>query len=173
MSPSLNAVVPMACITAAGIAAMTAEAFRAPGERMSIGPLGIVGLIGAAVATFLLWGHDAGSFGVVRADNFALFVTGVLIVVGVLSIAVAGPGIERDRLPGGEYYALLLFSLAGMVLMAMAVDLLADGVGAVARHGVNGGPAGVRELLQHFQEVFQRGDVVGVVDHHGGALVIE
>src|SRR5207344_250495 len=72
----------------------------------------------------LLWGHDAGSFGVVRADNFALFVTGILILVGVLSIAAAGPVIEREHLPGGEYYALLLFSLGGMVLMAMAVDLL-------------------------------------------------
>jgi NADH-quinone oxidoreductase subunit N len=124
MSGSLNAVVPMACIAAAAIAAMTAEAFRGPDERMPIGPLGIVGLAGAAVATYLLWGRGASSFGVVRADNFALFVTGILILVGVLSIAIAGPVIERERLPRGEYYALLLFSLGGMVLMAMAADLL-------------------------------------------------
>ena len=37
---SLNAVVPMACIAAAGIAAMIAEAFTAPGEKMPIAPLG-------------------------------------------------------------------------------------------------------------------------------------
>jgi hypothetical protein len=37
MMSSLNAVVPMACVTAAGIAAMVAEAFRDPGERMPIG----------------------------------------------------------------------------------------------------------------------------------------
>ena len=36
----LNAVVPMACIAAAGIAAMIAEAFTAPGEKMPIAPLG-------------------------------------------------------------------------------------------------------------------------------------
>ena len=34
MTPSLNAIVPMACVTAAGIAAMVAESFRDPGERM-------------------------------------------------------------------------------------------------------------------------------------------
>ena len=31
MIPSLNAIVPMACVVAAGIAAMIAEAFSAPG----------------------------------------------------------------------------------------------------------------------------------------------
>jgi NADH-quinone oxidoreductase subunit N len=124
MTSSLNAIVPMACVTAAGIAAMVAEAFRDRGERMPIAGLGIVGLIGAAAATLLLWNHNASSFGVVVADNFGLFVTGILIVVGILAVAISGPTIERQRLPGGEYYALMLFSIAGMMLMATASDLL-------------------------------------------------
>ena len=37
MMSSLNAIVPMTCVTAAAIAAMVAEAFRDPGERMPIG----------------------------------------------------------------------------------------------------------------------------------------
>jgi len=121
---SLNAIVPMLCVTAAAIAAMVAEAFRAPGERMPIGPLGAIGLAGAATASFLLWNHNASSFGVVQADNFGLFVTGVLIVVGLLSLAFSGPTIEREHLPQGEYYALMLFAIAGMMLMATASDLL-------------------------------------------------
>jgi NADH-quinone oxidoreductase subunit N len=124
MTPSLNAIVPMACVTAAGIAAMVAEAFRDPGERMPIAGLGVVGLLGAAVATVLLWNHNATSFGLVAADNFGLFVTGTLIVVGLLTLAISGPTIERERLPGGEYYALMLFATAGMMLMATATDLL-------------------------------------------------
>ena len=124
MNASLNAIVPMACVTAAGIAAMVAESFRDPGERMPIAGLGVVGLLGAAFATVLLWNHNASSFGVVAADNFGLFVTGTLIVVGLLSLAISGPTIERERLPGGEYYALMLFATAGMMLMATATDLL-------------------------------------------------
>ena len=124
MTPSFNAIVPMACVTAAGIAAMVAESFRDPGERMPIAGLGVVGLLGAAFATVLLWNHNTSSFGVVAADNFGLFVTGTLIVVGLLSLAISGPTIERERLPGGEYYALLLFATAGMMLMATATDLL-------------------------------------------------
>jgi NADH-quinone oxidoreductase subunit N len=124
MIPSLQAIVPMACVAAAGIAAMTAEAFRGRGERMPIGGLGVVGLIGAAVASVLLWNHNAISFGVVMADNFGLFVTLVLVVIGLLSLAISAPTVEREGLPQGEYYALLLFSLSGMMLMATATDLL-------------------------------------------------
>jgi NADH-quinone oxidoreductase subunit N len=124
MTQSFNAIVPMACVTAAGIAAMVAEAFRDPGERMPIAGLGAVGLVGAGIASLLLWNHNTSSFGVVLADNFGLFVTGILIVVGLLTLAFSGPTIERERLPGGEYYALVLFALAGMMLMATATDLL-------------------------------------------------
>jgi NADH-quinone oxidoreductase subunit N len=121
---ALQALVPMACVTAAAIAAMLAEAFRERGERMPIGPLGVVGLAGAALATFALWDHRTSSFGVVQADNFGLFVTGILVIVGLLSLAISGPTVERERLPQGEYYALMLFGLAGMMLMATASDLL-------------------------------------------------
>jgi len=124
MISSFNAIVPMACVTAAGLAAMVAEAFRDPGERMPIAGLGVVGLAGAAIASWLLWDRNAVSFGVVSADNFGLFVTVILIVVGILSLAISGPTIEREHLPSGEYYALLLFALAGMMLMATATDLL-------------------------------------------------
>src|SRR5262245_50991565 len=124
MFVSFNAIVPMLCVTAAAIAAMAAEAVRAPGERMPSGSLGAIGLAGAAAAAALLWDHNYASFGVVVADNFGLFVTGILIVVGFLSLAISGPTIDRQGLPRAEYYALMLFALAGMMLMATASDLL-------------------------------------------------
>src|SRR5438128_10687972 len=124
MMSSFNAIVPTACVTAAAIAAMVAEAFRDPGERMPIAGLGLVGLVGAAIATVLLWNHNASSFGVIVADNFGLFITAVLIIVGLLALAISGPTIDREQLPGGEYYALMLFAIAGMMLMATASDLL-------------------------------------------------
>ena len=112
----------MACVTAAAIAAMVAEAFRAPNERMPIGPLGIIGLLGAAVASALLWNRNAVSFGVLTADNFGLFVTWILIIVGILSIALSGPVLEREKLPVGEYYSLMLFSLGGMIAQQLAFE---------------------------------------------------
>ncbi len=118
------AIVPMCCVAATAIAAMLADAFREPGDQMPIAPLGAIGLTGAAIATVALWNSGATSFGLVVADNFGLFVSGILIVVGLLSLAISAPTVEREGLPPGEYYALMLFALSGMMLMAMASDLL-------------------------------------------------
>ena len=126
MFSSFNAIVPMACVTAAGIAAMVAEAFREPGERMPIGPLGAIGLVGAAHRHGCCCGTatppaSASS----SADNFGLFVTGD---PDRRRPAVAGDLRRRPSSAsgcrGGEYYALMLFAMAGMMLMATATDLL-------------------------------------------------
>jgi NADH-quinone oxidoreductase subunit N len=118
------AIVPMACVTAAALAAMVAEAFRAPDEQMPLAPLGVIGLVGAGISSAALWNRNLTSFGVVSADNLGLFVTGILVLVGLLSLAISPPTIDREGLPRGEYYALMLFSIAGMMLMATASDLL-------------------------------------------------
>jgi NADH-quinone oxidoreductase subunit N len=124
MSTDFAAIIPILTVTLAACAAMVAEAFRRPGERMPIGGLGIIGLAGAAAASIFLWNRDASGFGVIRADNFSLFFNLVLVGIGILTILLSGQAIERDGLPQGEYYALTLFSIAGMMMMAAATDLL-------------------------------------------------
>jgi NADH-quinone oxidoreductase subunit N len=124
IGPALNGIIPVICVTLAGLACLLAEAFRQRDERMPIGGLGAIGLAGAAAAVVLLWGRRAESFGVVRADDFGLFVQMVLLGVGLLTIVFSPKAIERDSLPAGEYYALVLFAIAGMMLMAVATDLL-------------------------------------------------
>jgi NADH-quinone oxidoreductase subunit N len=118
------AIIPIVIVVLSAIAAMLAEAFRQPGERMPIAGLGLIGLVGAALASVFLWDADRQSFGVVRADNFALFVNLVLCVVGVLTMMFSDEVVEREQIPPGEYYALTLFAISGMMLMASAIDLL-------------------------------------------------
>src|SRR5262245_2355479 len=121
---NLQAIMPMLIVTLAACATMLAEAFRRKNERMPLGGLGIIGLVGAAIASALLWNRNATGFGVVAADNFALFINLVLMAVGVLTVIFSSQVIEREELPQGEYYTLTLFAIAGMMLMAAATDLL-------------------------------------------------
>src|SRR5918994_1468064 len=118
------AIIPMLIVALSAMAAMLAEASRQPGERMPIAGLGLIGLAGAAVASVFLWNTDARSFGVVRSDNFALFTNLVLCVVGILTMLFSNEVVEREHLPSGEYYALTLFAICGMMMMAAANDLL-------------------------------------------------
>ena len=104
---------------------MGAEAFRegTSGCRSAVwGLIGLVGrggVVGAAVEPLhRRLRRDR------LADNFGLFVTLTLVVVGVLTILFSSPVVERDGLPAGEYYALVLFAIVGMMMMATATDLL-------------------------------------------------
>jgi NADH-quinone oxidoreductase subunit N len=118
------AIIPIVIVALSATAALLAEAFRQPGERMPIGGLGLIGLTGAAVASVFLWDRDATGFGAVRADNFALFLNLILCAVGILTILLSGSAIEQEGLPPGEYFSLMLFSISGMMLMGAATDLL-------------------------------------------------
>jgi NADH-quinone oxidoreductase subunit N len=118
------AVVPLVCVWFGGILSMIAEAFRSPGERMPMNAIAIGVLLTAGVTSTLLWGRGALSFGVVTGDNFGLFVTLILVVVGVITVLLSSQVVDRDGINPGEYYALTLFAIGGMILMATATDLL-------------------------------------------------
>jgi len=80
------ATIPILIVVLSAIAAMIAEAIRRPGERMYIAGFGLIGLSGALAASCFLWDTDAVSFGVVRADNFSLFINVVLCIIGILTM---------------------------------------------------------------------------------------
>jgi len=124
ISSQFDAIIPMLCVTLAGLVVLLAEAFRGRDEKMPIGGLAIIGLIGAGAASILLWNRNATSFGVVTADNFSLFVNLVLVAVGILTVIFSSQTVERDGIPAGEYYAIMLFAIVGMMLMGQATDLL-------------------------------------------------
>jgi len=118
------AIIPMVCVWFGAILVMIAEAFRSPGERMPMEGIAVGSLLTAGVTAVLLWNRNAFSFGVVTGDNFGLFVTLVLVLVGVLTVALSSQVVERDGIGEGEYYSITLFAIGGMMLMATATDLL-------------------------------------------------
>ena len=124
LSANIDAIAPMLCLVLGALAAMAAEAFRRKGEQMPIGWFGAIVLVGAGLSSAFLWDRKLVAFDVIAADNFGLFVTLVLVAVGLLTVMFSSQVIHRDGLPAGEYYALVLFAIAGMMMMATATDLL-------------------------------------------------
>src|SRR5919106_7020586 len=124
LNSSFDAIVPMLCVTAGALVVMLAEAWREPGERMPLGVWGIISLGGAALGLMFLWDRNTVSFGVIAADNLGIFVSLILVGIGILTILFSSQVVDRDGIPAGEYYAVLLFAIVGMIMMAMANDLL-------------------------------------------------
>lgn len=62
--------------------------------------------------------------GMVVADGFAVFLNVLFLASGLVGIALAYDYLKRMGIERGEYYTLLLFSISGMMLMALAADLI-------------------------------------------------
>lgn len=119
-----TAVVPVVIVVLSACAVMLAEAFRRKNEDMPMGALAMIGLFGALASSVLLWNRNLTGFGVVSADNFSLFFNVTICAIGILTVLLSMGPAERDGLPTGEYYTLMLFSISGMMLMGSSKDLL-------------------------------------------------
>ena len=62
--------------------------------------------------------------GMLRVDGFGVFLGGVVVVATVLALMLSVSYIERERLEGAEYLALVLLSATGMLAMTTANDLV-------------------------------------------------
>src|SRR5688572_24223061 len=94
LDSSFAALVPAICVTLAALAAMLMEAFRRSDERLPIGLLATIGLATALAACVGLWDDHQASFGLVLADNFGLFASATILIVGLLTVALSAPAIE-------------------------------------------------------------------------------
>jgi NADH-quinone oxidoreductase subunit N len=69
-------------------------------------------------------GNLTGFNGMVVMDGFAAFLNVLFTISGLAGIALAYDYNKRMGLERGEYYILLMFSVSGMMLMAVAADLI-------------------------------------------------
>jgi NADH-quinone oxidoreductase subunit N len=100
---------------------------RVPGAALGIA---IAGVAVAGVFTGVQWRfvHDDGPYqalrGMVAVDGFAVFVQTVILGATLLGLLVSSGYLQRERLEAPEYFALMLCSATGMMLMASANDLI-------------------------------------------------
>jgi NADH-quinone oxidoreductase subunit N len=118
-------VLPLALLVVWACVLLVADLFI-PKERKSLtAGLSALGLALTLGFTLSQMGQEAVGFqGMVILDGFSVFVNSLLLLCGLMGIAISFGYIKRMNLERGEYYTLMLFSIAGMMLMAQAGDLI-------------------------------------------------
>jgi NADH-quinone oxidoreductase subunit N len=87
--------------------------------------LAALGLIASAGFVIARIGRPVAGFGgMVVVDDFANFISLLLLASGLVGIALSFDYLKRIEIERGEYYVLLLFSISGMMLMTMSADLI-------------------------------------------------
>ena len=118
-------VLPLALLVVWACVLLVADLFI-PKERKSLtAALAALGLAVTLGFTLAQMGQESAGFNsMVFLDGFSIFVNSLLLLCGLMGIALSFGYIKRMNLERGEYYTLMLFSIAGMMLMAQAGDLI-------------------------------------------------
>jgi NADH-quinone oxidoreductase subunit N len=96
-----------------------------PSEKHWLSLLALVGLGAAAFSVLGLWGQNGAAFGnSVVADNYALFLSLVILIAAGLAILLSIDFLRARGMESGEYLALLVAAVTGMMLLALANDLI-------------------------------------------------
>ena len=64
------------------------------------------------------------AYGMVHVDRFGIYVSILVLAVGFMTLLFSARFLEREGSEQGEFYALMLFALAGMVLMLETTNLM-------------------------------------------------
>ena len=87
-------------------------------------------LIGLAIAALAVWENwptlDAQPAlqGMVAPDRFSAFFNVVFLVGGAISVLLSVQYANEERIAQGEYYALMLFCISGMMVLASSINLI-------------------------------------------------
>ena len=100
------------------------DAFSPKGQK---GKPAYLSLIATFLAFISLWKSSCYRqlFGsMIYVDHYATFCNVLFLLAGILVILLSIETVRHDRIDYGEYYALLLYSMSGMILMAQAANLI-------------------------------------------------
>ncbi len=122
---SMQAILPLIILTLWACGLLLVDVFvlkERNGVTALLAALGLLVTLGFVIARV---GQPVAGFGgMVAADDFSNFLSILLLVSGLAGIALAYDYLERMEIRHSEYYMLLLFTIAGMMLMSMSADLI-------------------------------------------------
>jgi NADH-quinone oxidoreductase subunit N len=123
----LRPVAPAAIVAVTGLVVLLAQAFTPKGKRSPSVALSLAGLAAAFAAVLLLAtgpGRGAVMAGALAADDLSLFLQTLVLGIAAASVLLSPSYLRTNGMERGEYYALLLFSVVGMLGLVSSLELV-------------------------------------------------
>jgi NADH-quinone oxidoreductase subunit N len=122
---NLIAILPLAALILWAVLVLLVDLWIPKGRKSITAILTAAGLALSLGLTLAQNGRTISAFGgMVVVDGFGTLLNVIFLASGLAAVALAYDYLKRMGLERGEYYALLLFSISGMLLMAYASDLI-------------------------------------------------
>ena len=122
---SLRPILPALVVTVTAALVLVLDLLPPRDRKSHLPVVALAGIVAALLLSIWLWGEDSAGFrGMVILDSYALFFHLIIGYASGLVILLSMDYLERQGLESAEYYALILFSTVGMMLMASAGDLI-------------------------------------------------
>jgi len=119
---------PLLILIGMGCLILLAETFAQGHARTGLAWLGIAGCVGALIAIVAGWEGAADPQthfqGMLVVDRMALFLDGTFVAAALLTLLFAPPYLREQGFEFGEFYAMVLFATAGMVMVIHATHLV-------------------------------------------------
>jgi NADH-quinone oxidoreductase subunit N len=128
--PDIRAYLPELIILICACATLILDLLLRRRQHLVIAAFSFLGVVVALLTCIPLAGTTVTTFsGLYALDGFSLFFKVLFLLVAALTILISPRYLIIEDMPAGEYYALILFSTIGMMIMAAGVDLLAIYIG--------------------------------------------
>jgi NADH-quinone oxidoreductase subunit N len=127
-SGQILAYAPMLILIVMGCVVLLAETFVYGTRRTGLAWLGIAGCVAALGAIAAQWGDAAQPQthfqGMMVVDRMALFLDAAFAAAGLITLLFAAPYLRAQGFEFGEFYAMVLFAVAGMMMVVHATHLV-------------------------------------------------
>jgi NADH-quinone oxidoreductase subunit N len=120
----LISLAPVLVLTVFGMMALVTDLFIGKNKSILVF-ISLIGLLMAAISSFAKFNLPVFSFnGAYIVDHLSVFFTLIFCISSALAILISVDFNKREGITVGEYYSLILFCTAGMVLLASSTDMI-------------------------------------------------
>ncbi|MGH9837010.1 MAG: NADH-quinone oxidoreductase subunit N [Blastocatellia bacterium] len=118
------AIAPEIITSVAGVLLMLVDAFQKKGERRLNAAVALIGLVLALIAVFRLGAEGSYFGGMIETDQIRVFFSITILIVAIIAVLLSSQFLRDEGLPPGEFFTLIMFATAGMLMLVAAGDLV-------------------------------------------------